>query len=39
MTVGRLLQEMSSSEFTEWAAYLELKHRESEKAAKKNGRR
>lgn len=38
MTVGRLLSEMSSSEFTEWAAYLELKHKESEKAAKQRKR-
>jgi len=38
MTVGRLESEMSSSEFTEWAAYLSLKHKESEKAARQRKR-
>ena len=38
MPVGRLLSEMSSSEFTEWAAYLEIKHKESEKAARQRKR-
>jgi hypothetical protein len=34
MTVGKLLATMSSSEFSEWGAYLEMKHQEQEKASK-----
>jgi hypothetical protein len=32
MPVWRLLDEMPSSEFAEWAAYLKIKHDEQEKA-------
>jgi hypothetical protein len=44
MTVGQLLATMSSSEFSDWGAYLDMKHQEQEKAsreaaAKARGRR
>jgi hypothetical protein len=44
MTVGQLLATMPSSEFSEWGAYLDMKHQEQEKAsreaaAKARGRR
>jgi hypothetical protein len=34
MPVGEMVQRMSSSELTEWAAYLSIKHAEEEKARK-----
>lgn len=32
MPVGEMVQRMSSSELSEWAAYLNIKHAEQEKA-------